>query len=109
MVKPVRRYATARLDRDQLVSWSAAWNWGEPPEPAVSADRTTVALRAAPLNHHDPWTLEGVGIREEQQPVILGCDAAGLSCRPQEMAAFVAQSRKASGSSARACGCRADS
>ncbi|KAF5990338.1 hypothetical protein BOG92_054200 [Streptomyces sp. WAC00263] len=74
----------------------------------MPADRTTVTLRAAPLNHHDPWTLKGVGIREEQQPMILGSDVAGLSCRPQEMAAFVAQSRKASGSSARACGCRAD-
>ncbi|MFF4510833.1 hypothetical protein [Streptomyces mirabilis] len=106
MVKPVRRYATARLDRDQLVS---GMELGGAPRTGRARRPNHRRPQAAPLNHHDPWTLEGVGIREEQQPVILGCDAAGLSCRPQEMAAFVAQSRKASGSSARACGCRADS
>jgi len=37
-----------------------------------------VRLRAASLNHHDLWTLRGVGIRAEQLPMILGCDAAGI-------------------------------
>jgi NADPH:quinone reductase-like Zn-dependent oxidoreductase len=30
------------------------------------------------LNHHDLWSLRGVGLREEALPMILGCDAAGL-------------------------------
>jgi hypothetical protein len=30
------------------------------------------------LNHHDLWTLRGVGIKSEQFPMILGCDAAGV-------------------------------
>ncbi|MEP7180474.1 MAG: zinc-binding dehydrogenase, partial [Pseudonocardiales bacterium] len=33
---------------------------------------------AASLNHHDLWTLRGVGIKHEQLPMILGCDAAGI-------------------------------
>jgi NADPH:quinone reductase-like Zn-dependent oxidoreductase len=35
-------------------------------------------VRAAALNHHDLWSLRGVGPREEQLPMILGCDAAGV-------------------------------
>ena len=35
-------------------------------------------MQAASLNHHDLWTLRGVGIKAEQLPMILGCDAAGI-------------------------------
>ncbi len=38
----------------------------------------TVDVKAASLNHHDLWSLRGVGLRREQLPMILGCDAAGL-------------------------------
>jgi NADPH:quinone reductase-like Zn-dependent oxidoreductase len=34
-------------------------------------------VKAASLNHHDLWSLRGVGLREEALPMILGCDAAG--------------------------------
>jgi NADPH:quinone reductase-like Zn-dependent oxidoreductase len=37
-----------------------------------------VTIKAAALNHHDLWTLRGVGIKQEQLPMILGCDAAGI-------------------------------
>jgi NADPH:quinone reductase-like Zn-dependent oxidoreductase len=37
-----------------------------------------VAVKAASLNHHDLWSLRGVGLGKEQLPMILGCDAAGL-------------------------------
>jgi len=47
------------------------------PEPEVPEGWTTVAVRAASLNHHDLWSLRGVGLREEALPMILGCDAAG--------------------------------
>ncbi len=35
-------------------------------------------MRATALNHHDLWTLKGVGIRQDRLPIVLGCDAAGV-------------------------------
>jgi NADPH:quinone reductase-like Zn-dependent oxidoreductase len=59
---------------------------GERPDPEVPdrsngsgpADWTTVTVKAAALNHHDLWSLRGVGLREDALPMILGCDAAGI-------------------------------
>ncbi|HET6627915.1 MAG TPA: zinc-binding dehydrogenase [Nocardioidaceae bacterium] len=51
---------------------------GECPEPEVPDGWTTVTVKAAALNHHDIWSLRGVGLREDALPMILGCDAAGL-------------------------------
>ncbi len=51
---------------------------GERPEPEVPDGWTTVTVRAAALNHHDLWTLKGVGIGQDRLPMILGCDAAGV-------------------------------
>ncbi len=51
---------------------------GERPEPDVPAGWTTVTVKAASLNHHDLWSLRGVGLPEDRLPMILGCDAAGL-------------------------------
>jgi NADPH:quinone reductase-like Zn-dependent oxidoreductase len=51
---------------------------GERPEPDVPEGWTRIAVKAASLNHHDLWTLKGVGIKAEQLPMILGCDAAGI-------------------------------
>jgi NADPH:quinone reductase-like Zn-dependent oxidoreductase len=50
---------------------------GERPEPEVPDGWTTVTVKASSLNHHDLWSLRGVGLREEALPMILGCDAAG--------------------------------
>ena len=50
---------------------------GEQPEPEVPDGWTTVTVKAASINHHDVWSLRGVGLREESLPMILGCDAAG--------------------------------
>lgn len=52
---------------------------GEAPEPAAREHWTTVDVRAASLNHHDVWSLRGVGLRAEQLPMILGTDAAGVA------------------------------
>jgi NADPH:quinone reductase-like Zn-dependent oxidoreductase len=30
------------------------------------------------LNHHDLWSLQGVGLRADRLPMILGCDGAGV-------------------------------
>ena len=51
---------------------------GERPDPVAPDGWTTVTVRAASLNHHDVWSLRGVGLREESLPMTLGCDAAGL-------------------------------
>jgi NADPH:quinone reductase-like Zn-dependent oxidoreductase len=51
---------------------------GERPDPEPPEGWTRVAVKAASLNHHDLWTLRGVGIKAEQLPMILGCDAAGI-------------------------------
>ena len=51
---------------------------GERPEPEVPQGWTTVEVKASSLNHHDLWSLRGVGLREDALPMILGCDAAGL-------------------------------
>ncbi|HTW13106.1 MAG TPA: zinc-binding dehydrogenase, partial [Solirubrobacteraceae bacterium] len=52
---------------------------GERPEPEPpDAEWTTVTVRAAALNHHDVWSLRGVGLSADRLPMILGCDAAGV-------------------------------
>lgn len=38
-----------------------------------------VQVRAAALNHHDLWSLRGVGLGREQLPMVLGTDAAGIA------------------------------
>jgi NADPH:quinone reductase-like Zn-dependent oxidoreductase len=50
----------------------------ERPEPETREGWTTVTVKAASLNHHDLWSLRGVGLPEDRLPMILGCDAAGL-------------------------------
>jgi NADPH:quinone reductase-like Zn-dependent oxidoreductase len=51
---------------------------GERPDPAVPDGWAAVTVKAASLNHHDLWSLRGVGLSRERLPMILGCDAAGL-------------------------------
>ncbi|MFL6160176.1 MAG: zinc-binding dehydrogenase [Marmoricola sp.] len=50
---------------------------GDRPEPVVPDGWARVTVKAASLNHHDLWSLRGVGLRSEALPMILGCDAAG--------------------------------
>jgi NADPH:quinone reductase-like Zn-dependent oxidoreductase len=51
---------------------------GERPEPEPPSGWTTVQVKAAALNHHDIWSLRGVGLPADRLPMILGCDAAGI-------------------------------
>lgn len=46
-------------------------------DPVAGPGEALVAVAAASLNHHDLWTLRGVGSRPLTQPQVLGCDAAG--------------------------------
>jgi NADPH:quinone reductase-like Zn-dependent oxidoreductase len=50
---------------------------GERPDPVAADGWTTVTVKAASLNHHDLWSLRGVGLKEDALPMIVGCDAAG--------------------------------
>jgi NADPH:quinone reductase-like Zn-dependent oxidoreductase len=65
----------ARIDADNPL---AGLDLGERPDPSPPEGWTTVTVRAAALNHHDVWTLRGVGISADRLPIVLGCDAAGL-------------------------------
>ncbi|SFP75773.1 NADPH:quinone reductase [Geodermatophilus dictyosporus] len=51
---------------------------GDRPDPEVPDGWTTVQVRAVSLNHHDLFSLRGVGLPQERMPMILGTDAAGL-------------------------------
>ena len=66
----------ARFSPDSPVD---ALEVGDRPEPAAREAWTTVDVRAGSLNHHDLWSLRGVGLRAEQLPMILGTDAAGTT------------------------------
>ncbi|HKJ56594.1 MAG TPA: zinc-binding dehydrogenase [Nitriliruptoraceae bacterium] len=49
------------------------------PEPTPPAGWEVVTVKAAALNHHDLWSLRGVGLPADQLPRILGCDAAAVT------------------------------
>jgi NADPH:quinone reductase-like Zn-dependent oxidoreductase len=72
----------ARIDADDPL---AALEIGEHPDPAPPAGWTTVSVKAASLNHHDVWTLRGVGISADRLPIVLGCDAAGVDSDGNEV------------------------
>ncbi len=67
-------YASA-IDPDDPLSGLVV---GDRPEPETPDGWTTVTVKAASLNHHDLWSLRGIGLKADQLPMILGCDAAGL-------------------------------
>jgi NADPH:quinone reductase-like Zn-dependent oxidoreductase len=71
----VRAVYASEIDPDNPL---AGLEIGERPEPEVPAGWTTVTVKAASLNHHDLWSLRGVGLGRERLPMILGCDAAGF-------------------------------
>ncbi|MFU8840141.1 MAG: zinc-binding dehydrogenase [Nitriliruptoraceae bacterium] len=52
---------------------------GEHPDPSPPAGWARVHVRAAALNHHDLWTLRGIGVDPARLPIVLGCDAAGVT------------------------------
>ncbi|MBT2491282.1 zinc-binding dehydrogenase [Streptomyces sp. ISL-96] len=72
----------ARIDRDHPLN---GLELGERPAPEVKPGWTTVNVKAASLNHHDLWSLRGVGLGEEALPMILGCDAAGIDADGNEV------------------------
>ncbi len=75
----------ARIDKDQPLS---GLELGERPEPETPPGWTTVDVRAASLNHHDLWSLRGIGLAEELLPMVLGCDAAGVDADGNEVVVY---------------------
>ncbi|HEY8625925.1 MAG TPA: zinc-binding dehydrogenase [Solirubrobacteraceae bacterium] len=67
-------YASKIDPEDPLAGLSS----DERPEPEAPEGWATVTVKAASLNHHDLWSLRGVGLSEDRLPMILGCDAAGV-------------------------------
>ena len=65
----------ARIDAENPLS---ALETGEQPDPQPPAGWATVTVKATALNHHDVWSLRGVGLPADRLPMILGCDAAGI-------------------------------
>ncbi len=58
---------------------------GDVPDPSVPEGWARVTVRAASLNHHDLWSLRGVGLPADRLPMVLGCDAAGVDEQGNEV------------------------
>lgn len=58
---------------------------GQVDEPDVPDGWTVVEVKAVALNHHDVWSLRGVGLPAERLPMIIGCDAAGIDEKGDEV------------------------
>jgi NADPH:quinone reductase-like Zn-dependent oxidoreductase len=78
-------YASAINADDPLAGLSV----GEMPEPVPPADDwVTVTVRTSALNHHDLWSLRGVGLPAERLPMILGCDATAVDDEGHEFVIY---------------------
>jgi NADPH:quinone reductase-like Zn-dependent oxidoreductase len=66
-------------------------------EPDVPEGWEIVHVRAAALNHHDLWTLRGVGVTEAELPIQLGTDAAGVTEDGREVVVHAVLSTAAEG------------
>jgi NADPH:quinone reductase-like Zn-dependent oxidoreductase len=72
----------SRADADDPL---AALEVGERPDPEPRDGWVPVRLKAASLNHHDVWSLRGVGLPPERMPMVLGCDGAGVTDDGEEV------------------------
>ncbi|WP_347350273.1 zinc-binding dehydrogenase [Intrasporangium sp.] len=76
-------YAAAQSENDPLSGLVV----GDRPAPEPPAGWSVLNVRAAGLNHHDVWSLRGVGLAADRLPMILGCDAAGTDADGNEVIA----------------------
>lgn len=65
----------AGIDKDDPLAVLAIGDIEPKPTPE---DWVDVDVKAMSLNHHDVWALKGQALREDQVPMILGTDAAGI-------------------------------
>jgi NADPH:quinone reductase-like Zn-dependent oxidoreductase len=66
----------------------AALTVGDLPDPTPPDGWVTVDVRASSLNHHEIWSLRGVGLPPDRLPMILGCDAAGVDAAGNEVVVY---------------------
>ncbi|MER5703881.1 zinc-binding dehydrogenase [Micromonospora sp. NPDC002296] len=82
----MRAAFASSFDADNPLS---ALTVGERPEPIHPEDDwVTVQMRASSLNHHDLWSLRGVGLGADRLPMILGCDAVGTDPDGNEVVVY---------------------
>ncbi|HEX6074894.1 MAG TPA: zinc-binding dehydrogenase [Micromonosporaceae bacterium] len=81
----MRAAYAARINPDDPL---AGLEVGDLPEPNVPDDWVRVQVKASSLNHHDLWSLRGVGLAEDRLPMILGCDAAGVDPQGRDVVVF---------------------
>ncbi|MGN6753326.1 MAG: zinc-binding dehydrogenase [Intrasporangium sp.] len=74
-------FAAAQSESDPLSGLVV----GDRPAPEPPAGWSVVNVRTAGLNHHDVWSLRGVGLPADRLPMILGCDAAGTDAEGNEV------------------------
>ena len=67
-------YAVSQSAEDPL----SGLEIGQRPDPQPREGWTVITLKAAGLNHHDVFSLQGVGLPADRLPMILGCDGAGV-------------------------------
>jgi NADPH:quinone reductase-like Zn-dependent oxidoreductase len=77
-------YASATKPDEPLAGLTV----GDLPEPTPPDGWVTVDVRASSLNHHDIWSLRGVGLPGDRLPMILGCDAAGVDAQGNEVVVY---------------------
>jgi NADPH:quinone reductase-like Zn-dependent oxidoreductase len=77
-------YASASKPDEPL----AALTVGDLPEPSIPDAWVPVEVRASSLNHHEIWSLRGVGLPADRLPMILGCDAAGVDPEGNEVVVY---------------------
>jgi NADPH:quinone reductase-like Zn-dependent oxidoreductase len=77
-------FASALKPDDPL----SALTVGELPEAEPPDGWVTIDVRASSLNHHELWSLRGVGLPADRLPMILGCDAAGVDPDGNEVVVY---------------------
>jgi NADPH:quinone reductase-like Zn-dependent oxidoreductase len=75
-VSTIRAAFAAATDPQRPLNALAVGTIEEPAKPGDGWVR--VEVRASALNHHDLWSLRGIGLAASQLPMVLGCDAAGV-------------------------------
>src|ERR687890_2663046 len=78
----MRAAYASKIDPDHPLQ---ALTVGDLPEPSPPDGWVPVDVRASSLNHHDLWSLRGVGLPADRLPMVLGCDAAGVTDDGEEV------------------------
>ncbi len=68
-------YASTVNHADPL---AALAQWASSPNPRPARSGRPFRCARVTVNHHDVWSLQGVGLAAEQTPMILGTDAVGV-------------------------------